>query len=69
MELHIRSGLSLRAGGGGFPPATMSVAPLLLLENRRKLEPKETPPTCCIYPATQNVSNNPVRLLTNCMQQ
>ena len=27
MELHIRSGLSLRAGGRGFPPATMSVAP------------------------------------------
>ena len=32
---------------------------LILLENRRKIEPKEIPPTCCIYSATQNLSGNP----------
>ena len=38
------SGLSLRAGGRGFSPATKRVAPrLLLLENRRKIEPKGIP--------------------------
>ena len=38
------SGLSLRAGGWGFSPATKRVAPrLLLLENRRKIDPKEIP--------------------------
>ena len=38
------SGLSLRAGGRGFSPATKRVAPqLLLVENRRKIEPKEIP--------------------------
>ena len=38
------TGLSLRAGGRGFSPATKRVAPwLLLLENRRKIEPKEIP--------------------------
>ena len=26
-KLHCRAGLSLRAGGRGFPPATMSVVP------------------------------------------
>ena len=35
------SELSLRAAGRGFPLATMSVAPGYLLENRRKIEPKE----------------------------
>ena len=36
--------MSLRAGGRGFSPATKRVAPrLLLLENRRKIEPKEIP--------------------------
>ena len=36
----------LRAGGRGFPPATMNVVPgsrLLSLENERKTEPKEIP--------------------------
>ena len=38
------SGLSLRAGGRVFSPATKRVAPgQLLLENRRKIEPKEIP--------------------------
>ena len=36
------SGLSLRAGGQGFSPAT-SGPRLLLLENRRKIEPQEMP--------------------------
>ena len=40
----VRTGLSSRAGGQGFSPATKRVAPwLLLLENRRKIEPKEIP--------------------------
>ena len=49
----------LRDLGQGFPLDTMNVAPrLLLLENRRKIEPKEIPSffisalTCCTYPAT-----------------
>ena len=43
------AGLSLRAGGRGFSPATYECGPrLLLLENRRKLEPKETPR--CLIP-------------------
>ena len=38
------TGLSLRAGGWGFSLATKRVAPrLLLLDNRRKIEPKEIP--------------------------
>ena len=38
---------------------------LLLLENRRKIEPNKipsrliSPPTCCIYLATWNLSDNP----------
>ena len=49
------SGLSLRGGGRGFPPATVNVAPGYF---HRKIEPKEIPscvippPTCCFYPAT-----------------
>ena len=38
------SGLSLRAGGGGFSPATKRVAPgYFYRKNRRKIEPKEIP--------------------------
>ena len=39
------TGLSFRAGGRGFSPATIkeSGPRLLLLENRRKIEPKEIP--------------------------
>ena len=38
------TGLSLRAGGRGFSPATKESGPrLLLLENRRKIDPKEIP--------------------------
>ena len=60
----------IKSWGPGISPGYYECGPrLLLLENRRKLEPKETPPTCCIYPVTQNLSDNPVRLLTNCMQQ
>ena len=43
---HRTTWLSLRAGGQGFPPATMNVVPgsrLLSLENGRKTEPKEIP--------------------------
>ena len=43
-HLHHASGLSLRAGGRGFSPATKRVAPCyFLLENRTKIEPKEIP--------------------------
>ena len=41
------AGLSLRAGGREFPPATMNVDPSYL-ENRRKIEPKEIP--SCLIP-------------------
>ena len=43
-------GLSLRGGGQGFPPATYYKCDprLLLLENRRKIEPKVAP--SCLIP-------------------
>ena len=52
------TGLSLRAGGPS--PAYYECGPgLLLLENRRKLEPKETPR--CLIPRLLVVfSDNPV---------
>ena len=52
-------------GLGIFPGYEESGPWLLLLENRRKIEPKEipscliSPPTCCVYPATWNLSDNP----------
>ena len=43
------SGLSLRAGGPGILPGYQEKGPLLLLlENRRKIEPKEIP--CRLIP-------------------
>ena len=63
LEWMVQAGLSLRAGGRGFPPATMSVAPrLLLLENRRKLEPKETPR--CLIPHLLVVFTRQLEILT-----
>ena len=53
----IFTGLSLRAGGRGFPPATMSVAPgYFYWKSKRKIEAKEIPscliPLLLVYPAT-----------------
>ena len=53
----IFTGLSLRAGGRGFPRGYYECGPrLLLLENKRKIEPKEFPscltPLLLVYPAT-----------------
>jgi len=42
------AGLSLRAGGWGFPPATINVGPGYALENRIKIEPEEIP--SCLIP-------------------
>ena len=59
------SGLSLRAGPGIFPGYYECGSRLLLLKNKRKIEPNKipscfiSPPTCCVYPATWNLSDNP----------
>ena len=59
------SGLSLRAGPGIFPGYYECGSGLLLLKNKRKIEPNKipscllSPPTCCVYPATWNLSDNP----------
>ena len=37
------AGLSLRAGAGDFPRLLREWPPATLLENRRKIEPKEIP--------------------------
>ena len=67
-----RSGLSLRGGGRGLSQTTTNLAPgSFLWENKIKIEPKETlswfdsPPTCCIYLATWNLSVNPVKVWNN----
>ena len=52
------TGLSLRGGGRGFPPATMNVFPgyfqRKIKKNRTERSSKlfDSPPTCCIYLAT-----------------
>ena len=56
------TGLSLRARGQGSPPATMNVVPGYFLREIEETKPKEvpdSPPTCCIYPATWNLSDIP----------
>ena len=62
-------GLSLRAGGRGFPPATMSEAPrLLLMENRRKLEPKDESQKRCLIPRLLVVFTRQLEILTTTLQ-
>ena len=41
-EMFIRAVIMSKSAGGGFPVATMNVAP----------SPFDSPPTCCIHPAT-----------------
>ena len=59
-------GLSLRGGDRGFPPATINVFPGYFHRkieekyNQMKSQLSDLPPTCCIYPATWNLSDNPV---------
>ena len=58
-------------GPGIFPGYYESGPRLLLLENRRKIEPNKipscliSPPTCCVYPATWNLSDNPAAVYSN----
>ena len=62
-------GLSLRGGGQGFSPGTMNVALLQATfkgkwkKNRTKINPQlfDSLPTCCIYAATWNLSENPAK--------
>ena len=55
----------IKSRGLGISPGYYECGPhLFLMENKGKLEPKETflfdsPPTCCIYPATRNLNDNP----------
>ena len=57
----------IKSWGLGIFPGFYEHGPRLLsLENRRKIEPKEisscffySPPTCCICPATWNLSDSP----------
>ena len=48
MNIGLTSGLSLRAGGRGFPSYYECGPQLLSSENRRKIEPKEIP--SCLIP-------------------
>ena len=68
----LETGLSLRSGGRGFPSATKNVAPgCFHSKTEKKIEPQEIPswfdslPTCCIYPATWNLSDSPSRKETS----
>ena len=57
------AGLSLRAGGRGFPPATMSVVPgYFYWKIEEKLEPKETP--SCLIPHLLVVFTQQLEILT-----
>ena len=63
----ISSGLSLRAGDRGFSLATKRVARrLLLLENRRKIEPKEIP--SCLIPCLLVVFTLQLEILVTTLQ-
>ena len=59
------SGLSLRAGGWGFPLATVSMTPAYFCRKQKENGTKRTswlfsfPPTKCIYLATWNLSESP----------
>ena len=59
-EIKFKPGLSSRAGGRGFSPATFIGK---WKKNRTKRNPKpfDSLPTCCIYPATWNLTDNPVK--------
>ena len=59
-------GQSLRGGDRGFPPDTMNVVPRYFQKNieeinrtKRNLSLYDFPPTCCIYPATWDLGDNP----------
>ena len=53
------------AGGRGFPPATMSVAlRLLLMENRRKLQPRDESQERCLIPRLLVVFTRQLEILT-----
>ena len=64
VEVAIR--VIIKSPGPGIFPGYYECGPrLLLLENRRKIEPNKipscliSPPTCCVYPATWNLRDNP----------
>ena len=69
----------IKSRGPGIFPGYYECGPwLLLLENRRKIEPNKiprcliSPPTCCIYLAAWNLSDSPVSLLilkTNSLEE
>ena len=57
LSMIVHAGLSLRAWGWGFHPATISMTPGYFLRRQKKDETKRSPwlfsspPTSCIYPA------------------
>ena len=71
MNTTSKAGLSLRAGDRRFPPATMSMTSSCFYRKQKEKRAKRTfhlflksnsPPTNCIYSATQNLSDSPAKL-------
>ena len=66
-EIKFKPGLSSRARAGDFPRLLREWPPATFIgkwkKNRTKRNPKpfDSPPTCCIHPATWNLSDNPVK--------
>ena len=64
MAQSLYSGLSPRARGREFPPATMSMTPSYFRRKQKKMRPQELTGswvphlTNCIYPATWNLSDS-----------